>query len=47
MLLVREAGGFVTDFRGGDRTIERNEFLAANDALHMRDCTNCWPGRLR
>ncbi len=36
MLLVREAGGFVTDFRGGDKAIERNEFLAANDAMHSR-----------
>jgi len=36
MLLVREAGGFVTDFRGGDRAMERSEFLAANDALHSR-----------
>jgi myo-inositol-1(or 4)-monophosphatase len=36
MLLVREAGGFVTDFRGGERTIERSEFLAANDALHSK-----------
>jgi myo-inositol-1(or 4)-monophosphatase len=36
MLLVKEAGGFVTDFRGGDRAIERSEFLAANDALHSR-----------
>jgi len=35
-LLVREAGGFVTDFRGGDRTVERSEFLAANDALHSK-----------
>jgi len=36
MLLVREAGGFVTDFRGGDRAMERSEFLAANDALHSK-----------
>ncbi len=36
MLLVKEAGGYVTDFRGGDRAIERNEFLAANDALHNK-----------
>lgn len=36
MLLVREAGGFVTDFRGGDRMIERDEFLAANDQLHSK-----------
>ena len=36
MLLVREAGGFVSDYRGADRAIERNEFLAANDALHSK-----------
>ena len=36
MLLVREAGGFVTDFRGGDRMIERSEFLAANDVLQSK-----------
>lgn len=36
MLLVKEAGGFVTDFRGGDRAMERSEFLAANDALHSK-----------
>jgi myo-inositol-1(or 4)-monophosphatase len=36
MLLVREAGGFVTDFRGGDRAVERNEYLAANDVLHSK-----------
>ena len=36
VLLVREAGGYVTDFRGGDRAFERNEFLAANDGLHSK-----------
>ena len=36
MLLVKEAGGFVTDFRGSDRAVERNEFLAANDTLHSK-----------
>jgi myo-inositol-1(or 4)-monophosphatase len=36
ILLVREAGGFMTDFRGGDRAMERNEFLAASDGLHSR-----------
>jgi myo-inositol-1(or 4)-monophosphatase len=36
MLIVREAGGFVTDFRGGDKAIERSEFLAANDGLHSK-----------
>lgn len=36
MLLVKEAGGYVTDFRGGDKMNERNEYLAANDVLHSR-----------
>ncbi|USI71749.1 inositol monophosphatase family protein [Sphingomonas morindae] len=33
-LLVREAGGYVTDFRGGDQLAERRQWLAANDGLH-------------
>ena len=36
LLLVKEAGGFVTDFRGGDRPLDRNEYLAANDVLHSK-----------
>jgi len=36
MLLVKEAGGYVTDFRGADKAMERNEFLAANDGLHVK-----------
>ncbi len=36
MLLVREAGGFVTDFRGGEKALERSEFLAGNDAMHSK-----------
>ena len=36
VLLVREAGGFVTDFRGGDQPMLRNEFLAASDNLHSK-----------
>ncbi|SEK63812.1 myo-inositol-1(or 4)-monophosphatase [Sphingomonas palmae] len=36
VLLVKEAGGFVTDFRGGDRYMERNEFLASNDSMHSK-----------
>ncbi len=36
MLLVREAGGFVTDFRGGEKCIERSEFLAGNDVIHSK-----------
>ncbi len=36
MLLVKEAGGFVSDYRGGDRMIERREIIATNDQLHSR-----------
>jgi myo-inositol-1(or 4)-monophosphatase len=36
MLLVKEAGGFVSDFRGQDRMMERREYLAANGDLHSR-----------
>ena len=36
MLLVREAGGFVSDFRGGDRAIERSEFVAGSGAVHSK-----------
>lgn len=35
-LLVREAGGFISDFRGGERAIERGEIIAASDAIHSR-----------
>lgn len=36
MLLVREAGGFVTDFRGGDRMVERREIVAGNAEIQSR-----------
>lgn len=36
ILLVREARGFVTDFRGGSQPMERAEYLAANEGLHSR-----------
>ncbi|TVV75191.1 inositol monophosphatase family protein [Sphingomonas solaris] len=36
VLLVREAGGFVSDFRGGDKVFERNEFLASNEGLQTK-----------
>jgi myo-inositol-1(or 4)-monophosphatase len=36
ILLVKEAGGYVTDFRGGDKPVERSEYLAANDSLHSK-----------
>ena len=36
ILLVREAGGFVTDFRGADRALAEGQVLAANDQLHSK-----------
>jgi myo-inositol-1(or 4)-monophosphatase len=36
VLLVREAGGFVTDYRGGDRAVERGEYVAASSAIHSK-----------
>ncbi|WP_033919947.1 inositol monophosphatase family protein [Sphingomonas sp. 37zxx] len=36
ILLIKEAGGFVTDFRGGDSPIERKQLLAANDGMHSK-----------
>ena len=35
-LLVREAGGFVTDFRGRSPMIADAEVLAGNDAIHSK-----------
>jgi len=35
-LLVREAGGFVSDFRGRSEPIHSKQVLAANDALHSK-----------
>ena len=35
-LLVREAGGFVSDFRGRSNPIHSKQILAANDALHSK-----------
>ena len=36
VLLVKEAGGFVSDYRGQDRMMERREYLAANGELHSK-----------
>jgi myo-inositol-1(or 4)-monophosphatase len=36
VLLVREAGGFVSDYRGADRAFERREYIAASGAIHSR-----------
>ncbi len=34
LLLVREAGGFVTDLSGKDKAIEKGEVLAGNEQIH-------------
>jgi len=36
VLLVREAGGFVSDYRGSDRVFERREYIAASGSIHSR-----------
>ena len=36
VLLVKEAGGFVTDYRGGDRSFERREYVAGSSAIHSK-----------
>ncbi len=36
VLLVKEAGGFVSDYRGQDRMFERRQYLAASGELHSR-----------
>ncbi|MEP1422706.1 MAG: inositol monophosphatase family protein [Erythrobacter sp.] len=35
-LLVREAGGFVSDYRGRSEQIHSKQIIAANDALHSK-----------
>src|SRR5919201_489035 len=36
VLLVREAGGFVTDYRGADRAFERGEYVAGSSSIHSK-----------
>jgi myo-inositol-1(or 4)-monophosphatase len=36
ILLVREAGGFVSDFRGSEAGLANGQILAANDQLHSK-----------
>ncbi len=36
LLLVREAGGFVTDYRGGDAMVARAEIVAANSDIQSK-----------
>jgi myo-inositol-1(or 4)-monophosphatase len=35
LLIVREAGGYVSDLAGGHRMLETGDVLAANDHLHL------------
>ncbi|EME70115.1 fructose-1 6-bisphosphatase [Paramagnetospirillum caucaseum] len=35
IVLVKEAGGYVTDFQGGSKMLDNGEVLAANDHLHQ------------
>jgi myo-inositol-1(or 4)-monophosphatase len=34
MVLVREAGGFVSDFEGGDDILGTGNIVAGNDYIH-------------
>jgi myo-inositol-1(or 4)-monophosphatase len=34
IVLVREAGGFVTDIRGGETMLETGDIVAGNEAIH-------------
>ena len=36
VILVKEAGGFVTDYRGGDRSFDRREYVAAAGSIHSK-----------
>ncbi len=35
IVLVKEAGGYVTDFQGGSKMMDNGEVVAANDHLHQ------------
>lgn len=36
VLIVKEAGGFVTDYRGAEVALAKGQVLAANDAMHSK-----------
>src|SRR5439155_13942155 len=36
VLLVKEAGGFVSDYRGSDQMFKRGEYVAGNGEIHSR-----------
>ncbi|MHB0869947.1 MAG: inositol monophosphatase family protein [Chloroflexota bacterium] len=47
VLLVREAGGTVTDYRGGEPDIYRGEIVASNGLVHSAMLEGLAPRRLR
>ncbi len=36
ILLIREAGGYASDFRGGDAMLEKGEIVAGNELIHRQ-----------
>ncbi|QMW22219.1 inositol monophosphatase family protein [Sandaracinobacteroides saxicola] len=36
LIIVKEAGGFVSDFRGGERMVDRREIIAGNSEVHSK-----------
>ena len=36
LILVREAGGFVSDYRGQDRMVDKRQYLATSSELHSK-----------
>lgn len=36
LLIMKEAGGFITDYRGQEVTLDKGQVLAANDQLHSK-----------
>jgi myo-inositol-1(or 4)-monophosphatase len=36
LVILREAGGFVTDYRGADRAFARGEYVAGSSAIHSK-----------
>lgn len=36
LLLIREAGGFVSDYRGSDKMFERREYVAGSATIHSK-----------
>ena len=45
LILVREAGGFVTDCDGGEDMFAKGHIVAGNDAIHKERCCACSKSR--